>query len=225
VTTATTATTAPTTTTAPDPLAAAGPCRSLLPETVDPLDPDAPSSSTTPTPTEPAGGAVADVGAWEPEANTPCGEALAAAVRSRIGQGWRPWEDNPFGNAAIEESAPPDSYGTASVSLIDDDGVILQVTAGYGAPGEAARMQGFGRPLEGLPDDWVGTTDFVPGEDRVSADVTVVRPGRLPVMVVVNVGKPGMGPPQPEGSVLPLTFDEARALAIDLAVDGPIQSP
>lgn len=222
--TQTTTSTAPTTTLAPDPLAAAGVCRSLLPTTVDPLDPS-PTTTAVPDGGPPSTVAPTIALSPEPEVDTPCGRAVAADLEARIASTWRPWDDNPFGNAAVEETAPPDSYGTVAVSLTDDSGAILLVTVGFGAPGDGARMQGFGRPLDDLPDGWTGTTDFVDGEDRMSADVTVVRPGRLPVMVAVKLGNPGMGAPQPAGSVLPMTYDEVRALAIAIATDGPVQSP
>lgn len=219
----TTTTVAPTTT-EPDPLAATGVCRSLLPTTVDPLDPLA---APDPQSSMPEGTTSTSIYVEpEPEVDTPCGLALAADVERRIASTWRPWTDDPFGSAAVKEMAPPDSYGTVVVSYTDDSGAILQVRVGYGIPGEdLTTWQGLGRPLDDLPEGWFGTTDFVPGEDRTSADITVVRPGRLPVMVIVQLGNPGMGPPKPEGSVLPMTYAQARELAIAIAQDGPAQSP
>lgn len=224
--TVTTSTTVPTTTVLPDPLAATGVCRSLLPTTVDPLDPVPATTVPSPGPTPQGTTSTTAYVDPEPEVDTPCGRALAAFVQERIAPTWRPWDDNPFGESPISEMAPPDSYGTVTVSTTDDSGAILQVRIGYGVPGGDVRsIQGFGRPLDDLPEGWSGTTDFVPGEDRISADVTVVRPGRLPVIVVVKLGNPGMGPPQPEGTVLPMTYAEARALAMAVAEDGPAQSP
>jgi hypothetical protein len=211
----------PSTTSAPDPLAAAGVCRSLLPETVDPFDPRAPTTAGT----APSVSAPTVPAPPEQEADTPCSRAVAEDLQERLPAGWEPWDDNPFGDPAIGETAPPDSYGTAAVSLIDAEGALLQVTVGFGGAIDAERIQGFGRPLEGLPEGWVGTTDFVPGEDRRSADVTVVRPERLPVMVAVKLSQPSMGAPQPAGTVLPLSFEEVRNLAIAIANDGPVQSP
>lgn len=216
----TTEATTTTTSTTPDPFAGAGICRSLLPQSPEPPTPSSvPDATADPTPPT-----AYLAPAEEPQADTPCSRAVADAVRTRLPEGWELWAENPFDMAPISETAG-DGYGTATVALIDGDGALLQITIGYGPPGDRARIEGFGTPLDDLPEGWKGTTDFVPGEDRRIADVTVVRPGRVPVMVAVLLGQPTMEAPAPAGTVLPLGYEQVRDLAVDLAWNGPVQSP
>ena len=208
----------------PDRYSRLGPCRSLLPTAFDPIEGSEAAPQATGDPV--SSDRTMETAPQPPpeQVNTACSEALHDDLARRLEPIWR-LRTASTGVSRSNEMSSPTGYGTAGASLTNTEGVVVQVRAGYGPPWmELTELVGWGEPVEGLPEGWVGVTSVVPERPSTLFKVTVAKPGALNVHVTVQQGLPGSegGDGQPRSL---LSYDEVKGLAVAIATDGPIASP